>query len=81
MNQENRNTREEEMEPEYDIRGGVRGKHFAEYMASRSVVIDVSSVTVFATNASGVTQGIYRSFATPSMLKSPELTIGVGRVS
>jgi hypothetical protein len=43
MNQENDR---DEMRPEYDIRGGARGKYYARYMASRISVAAPPGVTV-----------------------------------
>lgn len=39
---------EDEMRPEYDLRGGVRGKYFKEYQAATNVVVlDPDVATVF----------------------------------
>jgi len=46
MNQENE-TEADEMRPEYDIRGGVRGKYFERYRQGTNVVLlqpDVAAV-------------------------------------
>ena len=51
----------DEMRPEYDIRGGVRGKYLEAYRASR-VSIQPSSI-ILTTNAGSPTrQGFSRSF-------------------
>ncbi len=47
MSQENRAEAEEEMKPEYDIRGGVRGKYYGRYQQGTNVVLlepDVAAV-------------------------------------
>ncbi len=47
MNQENDRGDKDDMRPEYDFRGGVRGKYYKEYMKGTNVVLldpDVSAV-------------------------------------
>ncbi len=47
MRQENKSSPQEEMLPEYDIRGGVRGKYHARYTQGTNVVLlepDVAAV-------------------------------------
>ena len=47
MNQETSTDAEEEMRPEYDLRGGVRGKYYEQYQAGTNVVFldpDVAAV-------------------------------------
>lgn len=46
MGQENE-TEAGEMRPEYDIRGGVRGKYFARYRQGTNVVLLQPDVAVF----------------------------------
>ena len=76
MSQENRG-RDEEMRPEYDIRGGVRGKYFQEYVATQPRVTISTSPFIVTTNAGGEDDsGLERSFVAPPMIKSPELIFG-----
>ena len=47
MGQENDQSEKDEMRPEYDLRGGVRGKYYEEYMKGTNVVLldpDVAAV-------------------------------------
>lgn len=82
MNQE---SNEEEMRPEYDIRGGVRGKYFDRYYAHAKTGQPRSSVTVASapfvmstdgTNALGNDVGISREVPVPILI-SPQVQIGV----
>ena len=47
MNPENDRIDEDEMRPEYDLRGGIRGKYYKQYMEGTNVVLldpDVAAV-------------------------------------
>jgi hypothetical protein len=47
MNQENKESADRDMRPEYDIRGGVRGKYYERYQKGTNVVLlepDVAAV-------------------------------------
>jgi hypothetical protein len=47
MSPENDRSDKDEMRPEYDLRGGVRGKYYKEYMKGTNVVLldpDVAAV-------------------------------------
>ena len=47
MSPENDRAEEDEMRPEYDFRGGVRGKYYKQYMEGTNVVLldpDVAAV-------------------------------------
>ncbi len=47
MNPENDRIDQDEMRPEYDLRGGVRGKYYQQYMEGTNVVLldsDVAAV-------------------------------------
>lgn len=47
MSPENERGADEEMRPEYDLRGGVRGKYYKQYMEGTNVVLldpDVAAV-------------------------------------
>ena len=39
MNQENDRSDEDDVRPEYDSRGGVRGKYYKEYMKGTNLVL------------------------------------------
>jgi hypothetical protein len=47
MSPENERINEDEMRPEYDLRGGVRGKYYKQYMEGTNVILldpDVAAV-------------------------------------
>jgi hypothetical protein len=47
MSPENKRLGKDEMRPEYDLRGGIRGKYYKEYMQATNVVLldpDVAAV-------------------------------------
>ena len=53
MNQEPESTVNDEMRPEYDFSGGVRGKYYEAYMQSSNVVVlDPDVAEIFRDSAS-----------------------------
>jgi hypothetical protein len=53
MSPENDAGQEDEMRPEYDLRGGVRGKYYKQYMEESNVVLlDPDVAAVFHDSAS-----------------------------
>jgi hypothetical protein len=53
MNQEPETTDSDEMEPEYDFSGGIRGKYYEAYnQASNVVVLDADVAEIFRDSAS-----------------------------
>lgn len=53
MNQESKVTGDNEMRPEYDFSGGVRGKYYEAYtQASNVVVLDPDVAEIFRDSAS-----------------------------
>jgi len=53
MSQESEETVNDEMKPEYDFSGGVRGKYYEAYMQSSNVVIlDPDVAEIFRDSAS-----------------------------
>ena len=53
MNQETSTDAEDKMRPEYDLRGGVRGKYYEQYQAGTNVVfLDPDVAAVFHDSAS-----------------------------
>jgi hypothetical protein len=53
MNQESENIVDEEMRPEYDFSGGVRGKYYEAYMKSSNIVVlDPDVAEIFRDSAS-----------------------------
>ena len=53
MNQEPKSTVNDEMRPEYDFSGGVRGKYYEAYMQSSTVVVlDPDVAEIFRDSAS-----------------------------
>lgn len=53
MSPQNDRANEDEMRPEYDLRGGVRGKYYKRYMEGTNVVLlDPDVAAVFRDSAS-----------------------------
>ena len=53
MNQEPESTVNDEMRPEYDFSGGIRGKYYEAYMQSSNVVVlDPDVAEIFRDSAS-----------------------------
>ena len=73
MSQENE--RQEDMRPEYDIRGGVRGKYFDQYHQS-IIRLDDSPLIAKNTASAPLIGSITRSLSYPPPLPSPTLQIG-----
>jgi hypothetical protein len=67
MSQENKR---EDMRTEYDIRGGLRGKYFSRYVASRVSVLGSASIHVEAT-ASTASLGTHPDESTVRFVAEP----------
>jgi len=77
MNQENKER--DDMRPEYDFRGGVRGKYFERYHAERArvrVVIDDSPFIASSTGGSMQLGGV--TYMPQSLAPQPSPTVQVG---
>jgi hypothetical protein len=70
------------MQPEYDIRGGVRGKYFDRYQRGREIRLSFVEGECFVAGntSSAVRVGAVTKVATyPASTPSPELMIGQSR--
>jgi len=76
MSQENE--QHDEMRPEYDIRGGVRGKYFARYLASRIRVRESPLVRAETTTSTGhhADESTIRVGA-PPLHQGPRIEVGI----
>jgi hypothetical protein len=72
MSQENE--RQEDMRPEYDIRGGVRGKYFGQYL--QSLTLEDSPLVAKNTASAPQIGSITRPPSYPPALPSPRIHIG-----
>jgi hypothetical protein len=77
MNQEASKGGGDEMLPEYDIRGGIRGKYYEAYMATRTRFTMTDDSLVMTTNAGSPAgaPSFSRSFTLPPTV-SPAIAIG-----
>jgi len=73
MSQENE--RQEDMRPDYDIRGGVRGKYFERYRQSVSIWFEDSPLVAKNTASRPQIGSITRPLSYPPPLPSPRLQI------
>jgi len=58
MTTENGRLGEDEMRPEYDLRGGVRGKYYKQYVEGTNVVLLDSDVAVVFRDSASVNQAL-----------------------
>ena len=58
MSPENDRINEEEMRPEYDLRGGVRGKYYKQYMEGTNVVLLDADVAAVFHDSESVNQAL-----------------------
>jgi hypothetical protein len=58
MSQENERIDEDEMRPEYDLRGGVRGKYYKQYAEGTNVVLLDPEVAVVFHDSESVNQAL-----------------------
>jgi len=77
MDQEN--DPRDEMRPEYDFRGGVRGKYFARYQSEHTrvvVLVDASPFIATTTSSSPDLGGLTWSPTYPTLQPSPTIQVG-----
>jgi hypothetical protein len=75
MSQENDHL-EDEMKPEYDIRGGVRGKYYEEYIKGSTVVLldpDVAAVFRDSESVNRALRGIIKAAGEISPENNPRM--------
>ena len=68
---------EDEMQPEYDIRGGVRGKYFERYNASNKITIEsnlVANTTSSTESVGTITRPVSMTYA--YCPPSPKIEVG-----
>jgi hypothetical protein len=58
MSPENDRPDEDEMRPEYDLRGGVRGKYYKQYMEGTNVVLLEPDVAAIFRDSESVNQAL-----------------------
>lgn len=73
-----RDSSPDEMRPEYDIRGGVRGKYLERYRegALLSITFKTSSLIVESTASAPPIDSVTRPASYPAPLPSPRIEIG-----
>jgi hypothetical protein len=71
MSQENDRREEDEMRPEYDFRGGVRGKYYKQYMEGTNVVLLDPDVAVVFHDSESVNQALRVIIKAAEHLKRP----------
>jgi len=69
----------EEMRPEYDIRGGTRGKYFQRYQsqAATRIVFQESALVLTSTCGAAQVSGFTWSASYPAPYPSPTIQLGV----
>ena len=58
MSLENDRLEEDEMRPEYDLRGGVRGKYYSQYMQGTNIILLDSDVAAVFPDSESVNQAL-----------------------
>jgi hypothetical protein len=71
MSQENDRREDDEMRPEYDFRGGVRGKYYKQYMEGTNVVLLDPDVAVVFHDSESVNQALRVIIKAAEHLKQP----------
>ena len=70
MSPENEQTEEDDMRPEYDLRGGVRGKYYKQYMEGTNVVLLDPDVAAVFHDSESVNQALRLLIKTAGHLES-----------
>jgi len=71
MNQESERLDEDEMRPEYDLRGGVRGKYYKQYLEATNVVLLDPDVAEIFRDSESVNQALRVLIKAAEHLKRP----------
>ena len=58
MNPENKSSDQDDMRPEYDLRGGVRGKYYKQYMEGTNLVLLEPDVAAVFPDSDAVNQAL-----------------------
>ncbi len=69
MSPENDRSEADEMRPEYDLRGGVRGKYYQQYREGTNVVLLDSDVAAVFRDSESVNQALRVLIKTASQLE------------
>ena len=72
MSPQNKRGDEDEMRPEYDLRGGVRGKYYKQYMEGTNVVLLDPDVAAVFPDSDSVNKALRVLIRTAGLLKRPE---------
>jgi hypothetical protein len=71
MNPENDRIGEDDMRPEYDLRGGVRGKYYKQYMEGTNVVLLDPDVAAVFRDSESVNQALRVLIKAGGQLEQP----------
>ena len=71
MNPENDRGDQDEMRPEYDLRGGVRGKYYKQYMEGTNVVLLDPDVAAVFRDSDSVNQALRVLIKAAGQLEQP----------
>ena len=71
MNPENDRIGEDDMRPEYDLRGGVRGKYYKQYMEGTNVVLLDPDVAAVFRDSESVNQALRVLIKAAGQLEQP----------
>ena len=71
MSPENNPTEKDEMRPEYDLRGGVRGKYYKQYMEGTNVVLLDPDVAAVFHDSESVNQALRVIIKAAGQLEQP----------
>ena len=72
MSPENDRSDEDEMRPEYDLRGGVRGKYYKQYMEGTNVVLLDPDVAAVFRDSNSVNQALRVLIKAAGQLEQPD---------
>lgn len=61
----------DEMRPEYDLRGGVRGKYFAEYQKGTNLILLAPDVAKIFPNSEAVNKALRQVVSERSVARKP----------
>ena len=71
MSMDNDRLAEDEMRPEYDLRGGVRGKYYKQYMEGTNVVLLEPDVAAVFRDSESVNQALRVLIKAAQQLRHP----------
>jgi hypothetical protein len=71
MSQENDRLQEDEIRPEYDLRGGVRGKYYKQYMEGTNIVLLDPDVAAVFHDSKSVNEALRLLIKTAEHVKHP----------